>query len=254
MPFVSRFSLCLVLAVACVPALFAAKAAPAEQIYKGAIVMDATTGRVLFEDKADIISPPASVTKLMTYLVVNDLIKDGTLSLQTPVTVTAADSKIGGTQVWLKQGEVFPVEELLYALMIQSANDAAYALAFERIVVPVLERFEPELVLVSAGFDAHARDPLADMALSAEAFRAMAGALARVARTSAGGRVGIFLEGGYDLAALEASLVATIEGALGVGAGAPASSPTAAARTALDPTHVADVARAASAAAAHHRI
>src|SRR5581483_364918 len=51
------------------------------------------------------------------------------LTLQTPVTVTAADSKIGGSQVWLKQGEVFPVEELLYAMMIHSANDAAYALA-----------------------------------------------------------------------------------------------------------------------------
>lgn len=129
MHFVRRFFVCLVLTVTCVPALFAAKAAPAEQIYKGAIVMDANTGRVLFEDNADVISPPASVTKLMTYLVINDLIQAGTLSLQTPVTVTASDSKIGGTQVWLKQGETFPVEELLYALMIQSANDAAYALA-----------------------------------------------------------------------------------------------------------------------------
>jgi D-alanyl-D-alanine carboxypeptidase (penicillin-binding protein 5/6) len=129
MHFVRRFFLRLALAAACVPALFAAKAAPAEQIYKGAIIVDAASGRVLFEDNADVISPPASVTKLMTYLVVHDLIQAGTLSLQTPVTVTAADSKIGGTQVWLKQGETFPLEELLYALMIQSANDAAYALA-----------------------------------------------------------------------------------------------------------------------------
>jgi acetoin utilization deacetylase AcuC-like enzyme len=134
------------------------------------------------------------------------------------------------------------------------ASDAAYALAFERIVVPVLERFEPELILVSAGFDAHARDPLADMSLSAEAYRAMATSLVRVARVTAGGRMGIFLEGGYDLAALEASLVATIEGALGVGPGAPASTPTAAARATLDPTHAADVARARSAAALHHRL
>jgi len=129
MHFVRRLFVSLVLAVTCTPALFAAKAAPAEQIYKGAIILDATSGRVLFEDNADIVSPPASVTKLMTYLVVHDLIQTGTLTLQTPVTVTAADSKIGGTQVWLKQGETFPVEELLHALMIQSANDAAYALA-----------------------------------------------------------------------------------------------------------------------------
>jgi D-alanyl-D-alanine carboxypeptidase (penicillin-binding protein 5/6) len=65
----------------------------------------------------------------MTFLIVHDAIRSGALTLQTPVTVSAADSKIGGTQVWLKQGETFPVEELLYALMIQSANDAAHALA-----------------------------------------------------------------------------------------------------------------------------
>jgi len=97
--------------------------------YKGAIVLDAATGKVLFEDRADAVSPPASMTKLMTFAVLMDRIKAGTMTLETPVTVTAADSKIGGTQVWLKEKEVFPVEELLYAMMIQSANDAAYALA-----------------------------------------------------------------------------------------------------------------------------
>ncbi len=97
--------------------------------YKGAIVTDAATGNVLFEDHADEVSPPASMTKLMTYAVLRDRINGGGLTLETPVTVTAADSKIGGTQVWLKEKEVFPVEELIYAMMIQSANDAAYALA-----------------------------------------------------------------------------------------------------------------------------
>jgi D-alanyl-D-alanine carboxypeptidase (penicillin-binding protein 5/6) len=65
----------------------------------------------------------------MTFAVLHDLLEQGRIKLDTPVTVTAADSKIGGTQVWLKEKEVFPVEELLYAMMIQSANDAAYALA-----------------------------------------------------------------------------------------------------------------------------
>ncbi|MDB6167336.1 MAG: Serine-type D-Ala-D-Ala carboxypeptidase [Verrucomicrobia bacterium] len=97
--------------------------------YKGAVVMDAATGKVLFEDHDGETSPPASMTKLMTFAVIHDRIASGAMTLQTPVTVTAADSRIGGTQVWLKQGEVFPVEELLYAVMIQSANDAAYALA-----------------------------------------------------------------------------------------------------------------------------
>lgn len=97
--------------------------------YKGYIVIDAATGRALAEDHADEVSPPASMTKLMTFLILHDKLQTGALTLQTPVTVTAADSRIGGTQVWLKEGEVFPVEELIYAMMIQSANDAAYALA-----------------------------------------------------------------------------------------------------------------------------
>jgi len=98
-------------------------------VYKGALIIDAATGKVLFEDNADIVSPPASITKLMTFLIVHDRIAQGTLTLQTPVPVSAASSKIGGTQVWLKQGESVPVEEMLYALMIQSANDCAHALA-----------------------------------------------------------------------------------------------------------------------------
>lgn len=101
----------------------------ADDTYKGAVIMDAATGQILFEDNADVVSPPASITKLMTFLVVHDRITSGAITLQTPVPVSAASSRIGGTQVWLKQGEAFPVEEMLYALMIQSANDCAHALA-----------------------------------------------------------------------------------------------------------------------------
>lgn len=97
--------------------------------YKGAIVMDASSGKVLFEENPDLVGPPASMTKLMTFAVLKDRIAAGALKLEDEVTVMAADSKIGGTQVWLKEGEKFPVEELIYAMMIQSANDAAYALA-----------------------------------------------------------------------------------------------------------------------------
>lgn len=97
--------------------------------YKGAIVVNEADGAVLFEDNADVVNPPASVAKLMTFLIVHDAIKAGQISLDTPVTVTAEDTKMGGTQVWLKEKEVFTVEELLYALMIQSANDCANALA-----------------------------------------------------------------------------------------------------------------------------
>ncbi len=102
---------------------------PDANAYKGAVIMDAATGKVLFEDHDGEASPPASMTKLMTFLVLHDKLQSGALTLTTPVTVTASDSKIGGTQVWLKEKEVFPVEELLFAMMIQSANDAATALA-----------------------------------------------------------------------------------------------------------------------------
>ena len=101
----------------------------ARPAYVGAIVVDADSGQVLFEDRADTVSPPASMTKLMTFAVVHDRIAAGVLRLDTPVTVTAEDSRIGGTQVWLKQGETFPVEELIYAMLIQSGNDTAHALA-----------------------------------------------------------------------------------------------------------------------------
>lgn len=94
----------------------------------------------------------------------------------------------------------------------EGANDAAYRLAFEEVILPVLGKFAPELVLISAGFDAHERDPLASMKLTAPGYAYMGAALARVAAASGQGRVGIVLEGGYDLTAIEVSLAATIQG------------------------------------------
>jgi D-alanyl-D-alanine carboxypeptidase (penicillin-binding protein 5/6) len=97
--------------------------------YLGAIVVDVETGKVLFEDKADAQGYPASVIKLMGMLVVLERTGSGQLSVSNLVTVTAEASRTGGSQAYLKEKEVFPLEELLYALMIQSANDAAVAIA-----------------------------------------------------------------------------------------------------------------------------
>ncbi len=97
--------------------------------YRGAIAVDAADGRVLFEDKADAVGYPASVLKLMTLLLVLERVDLGALRLEDPVTVSAEASRMGGSQVYLKEKEVFTIDELLYALMIQSANDAAVALA-----------------------------------------------------------------------------------------------------------------------------
>jgi acetoin utilization deacetylase AcuC-like enzyme len=93
-------------------------------------------------------------------------------------------------------------------------GDGVYRAAFERIVLPVVESYAPELVLVSAGFDAAARDPLAQMQLSPAAFGWMARELARVSAKSTD-RMALVLEGGYDLVSLEAGVRASIAGMLG---------------------------------------
>ena len=95
----------------------------------GAIVLDAATGKVLFEDQADTKGYPASVLKLMDLLIILEKIEQKQLSLEDQVPVSAKASHTGGSRVWLAEKESFTVDEMLYALMIQSANDAAVALA-----------------------------------------------------------------------------------------------------------------------------
>ncbi len=130
--------LCLVIATAFVLPAHAARSKPTRPKagsdaavckYKGYIVMDVATGNVLLEDNADVITPPASMTKLMTFAVISDKLQQGALALDTPVKIDPSDSRMGGTQVYLDPREIFSVEELIYAVMIQSANDASHALA-----------------------------------------------------------------------------------------------------------------------------
>ncbi|MCA1810105.1 MAG: D-alanyl-D-alanine carboxypeptidase [Lentisphaerae bacterium] len=97
--------------------------------YLGAIVIDADTGMILFEDQSDIPGYPASVLKLMDLLIILDQVEAGRLRLTDQVNVTAEAARMGGSQVYLKENEAFTVDELLYALTVQSANDAALALA-----------------------------------------------------------------------------------------------------------------------------
>ena len=97
--------------------------------YVGAIVIDADSGEVLYEDHADAMGYPASVLKLMDLLLVLDAVEQGVLRLDDIVHVDAEAAGMGGSQVYLAEGEAFSVDELLYALMIQSANDVATALA-----------------------------------------------------------------------------------------------------------------------------
>ncbi len=97
--------------------------------YLAAITLDADTGEVLFEENADTTAYPASVLKLMTLLLVLEAVESGEISLSDMVQITSESSRMGGSQVYLDPKEQFSVEDLLYALMVQSANDAAVALA-----------------------------------------------------------------------------------------------------------------------------
>src|SRR5712692_3053858 len=91
------------------------------------------------------------------------------------------------------------------------AVDENYQTVFAHIVLPVLGQFEPDLLIVSAGFDAHERDPLGGMRLTTPAFAAMTLELRGVAEKCCGGRIVAAVEGGYDLHAFAASLDAVIE-------------------------------------------
>jgi acetoin utilization deacetylase AcuC-like enzyme len=91
------------------------------------------------------------------------------------------------------------------------AVDEDYRHAFDTIVVPVVREFEPDLLIVSAGFDAHERDPLAGMRLTTGSFAAMTMALRQVAEECCRGRIVAVTEGGYDLQAFAASLDGAID-------------------------------------------
>ncbi|MCX7966083.1 MAG: D-alanyl-D-alanine carboxypeptidase, partial [Syntrophorhabdaceae bacterium] len=97
--------------------------------YKAFIVTEASTGKILEGENIHEKRPPASVTKLMLAYVVLDKLNKKEISLTDKITVSKEASKIGGSQVYLKEGEVFTLEELMKATLVASGNDAAYAVA-----------------------------------------------------------------------------------------------------------------------------
>ena len=90
------------------------------------------------------------------------------------------------------------------------ANDDAYIEVFDRVIVPAANAFQPQIVLISAGFDAHANDPLASMLVTERGFANLARRVVEIAADHADDRVVAFLEGGYAPPALAASVVATL--------------------------------------------
>lgn len=120
---------------------------------------------------------------------------------------TGAAEEIGGVRA---RGRTvnFPLQAGL--------GDGEWVAALQRAVVPAAQSFEPQLVLLSAGFDAHERDPLGGMRVTEAGFAAMADIVLAIARAHAATRLVAVLEGGYDLQALEASVEAVLKRMSGI--------------------------------------
>jgi D-alanyl-D-alanine carboxypeptidase (penicillin-binding protein 5/6) len=116
---------------------FAVGAAPAsgatlpavEVKAKSAILVEASTGKVLYENNDHEKLYPASITKIMTELLVLEALESGRLKWDTKVTCSAHAASMGGSDIWLEKGEVMSVSDLFKAMAVNSANDAAVALA-----------------------------------------------------------------------------------------------------------------------------
>ena len=95
---------------------------------KSVVLMEPNTGKVLYEANSDEKLPPASITKIMSLLLVMEAIDRGDISLETVVTASEHACSMGGSQIWLEPGETMTVNDLLKAAVIASANDACVAL------------------------------------------------------------------------------------------------------------------------------
>ena len=120
---------CILLTLALVTIPVRAKAAPADVAAKSAILMDAATGTILFEQNAHEKLPPASVTKVMTMLLIMEAIDSGRLGWDDTVTASEAAAAKGGSQIYLKVGETMSVSDMLKSIAVSSANDCACAMA-----------------------------------------------------------------------------------------------------------------------------
>ena len=96
---------------------------------RAACLIDQQTGTVLYEKNADQQMPIASITKVMTLLLTFEAVHNGQLTMDTPVPVSEHAYHMGGSQIWLEPGEQFTLDEMIKAICVSSANDAAVAVA-----------------------------------------------------------------------------------------------------------------------------
>ncbi len=122
------------------------------------ILIESETGEVLYEKNADKSLPPASVTKIMTILLVMEAIDTGKITLKDKVSISEHAANMGGSQVYLEPGEQMTVDELLKCVVVASANDAAAALAeycsgSEEAFVEQMNKRAEELNMVNTHFE-----------------------------------------------------------------------------------------------------
>ena len=123
-----------------------------------AVLMEATTGKILYEKNATEARPPASVTKIMTLLLVMEALAAGTVRWEDPVTTSEHAASMGGSQIYLKAGESMPLSDMVKSVVIASANDAAVALAehiagSEEAFVAKMNARAAELSMTSTHFE-----------------------------------------------------------------------------------------------------
>lgn len=112
-------------------------------------------------------------------------------------------------------GERGEHDTIVNAPLASEDGSAKFRAAFDHVILPQLQKFAPELIIISAGFDAHRRDPLASLNLDATDFGWVTRKLMDVADASAGGRIVSILEGGYDLQGLQESVAAHVTALMG---------------------------------------
>ncbi len=138
--------------------VFAEDDAPFDVSARSAVLMDAGTGTVLYSKNADEPLPPASVTKIMTLLLVMEAVDSGNLSIDEEISVSEHAAEMGGSQIYLEPGETMRADDLIKSVVIASANDAALALAervagSEEAFVERMNRRAAELGMKNSNFE-----------------------------------------------------------------------------------------------------
>jgi serine-type D-Ala-D-Ala carboxypeptidase (penicillin-binding protein 5/6) len=133
------FKIALIAALVAMPILAQQEEGPAQASgaavdmtgkgYTAAYVIESSTGQVLLAENEHMPLPTASMAKMMTLLIAMEEIHEGRLQIDTPVTISARAARMGGSQVYLRAGSVWPVKNLLIAIKVASANDASTAIA-----------------------------------------------------------------------------------------------------------------------------